>query len=210
MDTTVAVAAAAAKVASADYSDDTDSIGSMLNYFISLVQLESINSLLVDYSDNWSNLASFIIMRPQTLAFIIGIFIIFTVTHNFEAISALISSRLCQNNWLRLLKLSSGESSINSEVVSALFKSGLNDVYELKATPKVAIFGIRGRRGKMEDKFDYINEISKLGIEMYAVFDGHGSDVSNNYSYFLSLLYNVHALFLSNFPFVLNIIFTYR
>ena len=31
---------------------------------------------------------------------------------------------------------------------------------------------------KMEDKFTYVNDSEKLGIEYWAVFDGHGGDVS--------------------------------
>ncbi|CAG2107004.1 unnamed protein product, partial [Medioppia subpectinata] len=35
-----------------------------------------------------------------------------------------------------------------------------------------------GRRPKMEDKFTYVNDSQRLGIEYWAVFDGHGGDVS--------------------------------
>lgn len=172
----MAAAAAAAASSSASNLSQEES-ESTLDQIISMTQLNRLNSLLIEYTANWSSV-SFLIMRPETFAFVIAIFIVFAITHNFETVSALVSSRLNKSQWFKLLKLSSRDSSIKSDMISALFTSGLADVYELKPEPKVAIFGIRGRRGKMEDKFDYINEIQSLGIEMYAVFDGHGSDVS--------------------------------
>ena len=183
MESTVAAAAAAAAASSSsssssNLSEESDSMSQSNVYSImSMMQLDWLNNLLIQYTANWSSIA-LMIMRPETFAFVIAIFVIFAVTHNFETVSALVTSRLNKSQWFKLLKLSSRDSSIKSDVISVLFTSGLNDVYEMKAAPKVAIFGIRGRRGKMEDKFDYINEIQSLGIEMYGVFDGHGSDVS--------------------------------
>jgi serine/threonine protein phosphatase PrpC len=53
----------------------------------------------------------------------------------------------------------------------------LDEHYEVKGS-RVGIFAIRGRRGKMEDMFDYVNQTDGLGVELYGVFDGHGSEVS--------------------------------
>ena len=52
-----------------------------------------------------------------------------------------------------------------------------NVVQELKDN-NVGVYAIQGRRPKMEDKFTYVNDSEKLGIEYWAVFDGHGGDVS--------------------------------
>ena len=59
---------------------------------------------------------------------------------------------------------------------SSFLTSGLQDSVQLKQR-MVAVYAVRGRRANMEDMFDYVNETERLGVELFAVFDGHGSDV---------------------------------
>ncbi len=51
-----------------------------------------------------------------------------------------------------------------------------NVINELKGNC-VGIYALQGRRPKMEDRFSYINDSARLGLEYWAVFDGHGGDV---------------------------------
>lgn len=80
-------------------------------------------------------------------------------------------------SWI-LFRSPESTSGISAAAAAAMFSTGLDDKYEVKGD-RVGIFAIRGRRGKMEDAYDYVNETQGLGIEIYGVFDGHGSEVSN-------------------------------
>lgn len=42
----------------------------------------------------------------------------------------------------------------------------------------VAVFAIQGRRPRMEDRFVVNPDIDGTGISLYAIFDGHGGEVS--------------------------------
>jgi len=64
---------------------------------------------------------------------------------------------------------------LNVECVTGIAND--NVVNELKDN-SVGVYALQGRRPKMEDRFSYINDSAKLGIEYWAVFDGHGGDVS--------------------------------
>jgi len=42
----------------------------------------------------------------------------------------------------------------------------------------VAAYAVQGRRPKMEDRFVVNDDINGTGVSLYAVFDGHGGEVS--------------------------------
>jgi hypothetical protein len=62
----------------------------------------------------------------------------------------------------------------NVECISGIAND--NVINELKGNC-VGIYALQGRRPKMEDKFSYVNDSATLGLEYWAVFDGHGGDV---------------------------------
>lgn len=84
------------------------------------------------------------------------------------------AQRLTRITWCRFLF---SRNSADASVAAALFTTGLDEKYEIKGS-RVGVFAVRGRRGKMEDMFDYVNQTDGLGIELYGVFDGHGSEVT--------------------------------
>lgn len=49
--------------------------------------------------------------------------------------------------------------------------------WELKENT-VAAFAVQGRRAKMEDRFVIHEDLNNTGISLFAVFDGHGGEVS--------------------------------
>lgn len=59
--------------------------------------------------------------------------------------------------------------------------------WELKEG-NVAVFAVQGRRPKMEDRFVVNENINGTGVHLYAVFDGHGGEVSISYLYFLEFI----------------------
>jgi len=54
----------------------------------------------------------------------------------------------------------------------------------------VALYAIKGRRSQMEDRYVIKTNIMNTGISLFAIFDGHGGEVSINYYY-----YNIYKLF---------------
>ncbi len=42
----------------------------------------------------------------------------------------------------------------------------------------VAVYAIQGRRPRMEDRYDIVNDVQKTGFGFYGIFDGHGGEVS--------------------------------
>ena len=42
----------------------------------------------------------------------------------------------------------------------------------------VAVYAIQGRRPRMEDRYDVVNDSQKTGVGFYGIFDGHGGEVS--------------------------------
>lgn len=44
----------------------------------------------------------------------------------------------------------------------------------------VALYAIKGRRSQMEDRYVIKTNIMNTGISLFAIFDGHGGEVSNN------------------------------
>lgn len=44
----------------------------------------------------------------------------------------------------------------------------------------VATYAIKGRRSQMEDRYVIKTNIMDTGISLFAIFDGHGGEVSNN------------------------------
>ncbi|KAI1288026.1 Protein phosphatase 1L [Halotydeus destructor] len=55
--------------------------------------------------------------------------------------------------------------------------SNVGDILELKHN-SIGGYGIRGRRGTMEDRMSFVDETETLGIQFYGVFDGHGGDAA--------------------------------
>jgi len=44
----------------------------------------------------------------------------------------------------------------------------------------IGVYAIKGRRSQMEDRFVIKSNIMETGISLFAIFDGHGGEVSNN------------------------------
>ncbi|XP_023932479.1 protein phosphatase 1L-like [Lingula anatina] len=40
----------------------------------------------------------------------------------------------------------------------------------------VAVVAIQGRRGQMEDRFNFVSDVERTGTSVYGVFDGHGGE----------------------------------
>lgn len=70
---------------------------------------------------------------------------------------------------------------------------GLNNFQQLMADEKdalgknwkfqgknVGLYAIKGRRSQMEDRYVIKTNIMDTGISLFAIFDGHGGEVSNN------------------------------
>ena len=141
-----------------------------------------IHKLILNVTWNWTTIA-FLIMRPETFAFVALIFCIFCLSHTFDLWSGVLANRvhkLSQHaSWIRFL---SPVRSLDSSERLSFFTSGLQDCSHVRQG-NVGVYAIRGRRGNMEDMYDYVDEIDRLGVELFGVFDGHGSDVSVCYAH---------------------------
>lgn len=119
-------------------------------------------------------------MRPETCAFLSIVTLAFFFAHTAEFWIMVIKRVPCK--WsLReyLVDLDNTDAKKTQNPI----KNGLEDTFEMK-NGNVGVYGLRGRRGKMEDRFDYRDDGEELGLEMYAVYDGHGGDVGTVHELF--------------------------
>ena len=68
------------------------------------------------------------------------------------------------------------------ERIASQFEDALTVSYR-KATwelvkENVGVYALQGRRGSMEDRFTFVNQLEHSCISLYGVFDGHGGEVS--------------------------------
>lgn len=52
----------------------------------------------------------------------------------------------------------------------------------------VAAYAIQGHRSHMEDRFVVNEDINNTGVSIFAVFDGHGGEVSQDWRYLFNNL----------------------
>ena len=121
------------------------------------------------------------LMRPQSLAFMALILILAIICHTFE-----FWIKSMTRSTINLIKRFNFGLSLATTLLAAFLPNvecinRINDnVVEELEDNYVGIYAIQGRRPKMEDKFTYVNDSERIGIEYWAVFDGHGGDVSND------------------------------
>lgn len=131
---------------------------------------------------NWTTMF-LLVMRPETFAVVTLVLCILCLSHTFDLWSPAFAQTVPRASWIKFFAAirgsaaASGRDADPSDKLSSFFTSGLQDSYHLKKG-NVGVYAIRGRRAKMEDMFDYVDERQRLGIELFGVFDGHGSDVS--------------------------------
>lgn len=143
-----------------------------------------LHSFILKFTWNWTTIA-LLIMRPEILTLVSGLIIIICLSQTFDQWSNVLAANVNKisrhASWIKFFHAVQSSANVQrtDPRISSFFTSGLQESYHLKQGSNMGIYAIRGRRGKMEDMFDYVNEIDKLGVELFGVFDGHGSDVSH-------------------------------
>ncbi|CAG2107006.1 unnamed protein product [Medioppia subpectinata] len=140
----------------------------------SVVNLFEIN--LMTIREGFQQLVS-LAMRPQTLAALSLILLLALICHTCEYwIKSVIRTTI---NWTKRVNIGL---TLVSTALTALLPSVecitriADNVIEEYKDNCVGVYALQGRRPKMEDKFTYVNDSQRLGIEYWAVFDGHGGD----------------------------------
>lgn len=110
------------------------------------------------------------VLKPEVL-FIGGLFIVV-----FIYIQAL---EVWSKSLLTKLRISLGRSAQARIQKAHLFTGDLeNTSWDFKEE-NVAVYAVQGRRPRMEDRFVVNEDINDTGVSLFAVFDGHGGEVSN-------------------------------
>lgn len=119
------------------------------------------------------------VMKPQSMALVFLVIVVAIVCHTFEYwLKSLTRSTISLVKRLNLgFAYASTALTTILPAVECISRISENVVQELENNC-VGVYAIQGRRPKMEDKFTYVNDSARLGIEYWAVFDGHGGDVS--------------------------------
>lgn len=150
---------------------------------IRMYSSSDLHSLLLKLTCNWTTIAV-LIMRPETLTLMSALIILICLSMTSDVWTAVLAANFHRISrhaaWIKffsVVKSSTGGKKEGREDAMSFFTSGLQESYQVKQG-NLGIYAIRGRRAKMEDMFDYVDQIDKLGIELFGVFDGHGSDVS--------------------------------
>ena len=109
------------------------------------------------------------VLKPEVL--LIGALIIIVCIY-IQAVEVWSRSLV---NKLRLSLSRSGQSRIQK---SQFFNDDLeSSSWDIKEET-VALYAVQGRRPKMEDRFVVSKNINGTGVSLFAVFDGHGGEVS--------------------------------
>lgn len=137
----------------------------------------SVNSTYFSYS--WRMFRIYI-LKPEILIFSILVLLVIAYLQNVDIKS---------QSFFKKIGFSIGDSSTFKSI--QLQSRNDNSSWEYKAG-NVAVFAVQGRRPHMEDRFVINENIKNTGVSLFAVFDGHGGDVStvtlSNYSVFLYVL----------------------
>lgn len=172
--------------------------------FLSTVtsHLRVVTKFVLSFSLNWTTLACFghsvqlFLMRPQTFALLSAVIVVALICHTFE-----FWFRYFIKRGLRLAKKFNIKCGFATSAFSAIlpssellngFVSAHQEVHQLIEN-NVGVYAMQGRRPKMEDRFNYFNDSQTTGVEYFAVYDGHGGDVSNNFVFIL-ILWNCHQV----------------
>lgn len=107
------------------------------------------------------------ILRPEIIILSAILFVIFMYLQTLDMWSRGLFARL----------LFSLDKSLNAEKFVATGKPYGGKCWELKEG-NVAAYAVQGRRLNMEDRFVINEDINNTGISLFAVFDGHGGEVS--------------------------------
>lgn len=62
-------------------------------------------------------------------------------------------------------------------LVNDSVNAGIKLSWELKQD-HVAAYAVQGHRARMEDRFVVNDDINNTGVSLFAIFDGHGGEVS--------------------------------
>lgn len=65
-----------------------------------------------------------------------------------------------------------------TDLLQLQFKSAGSTWDHCSCSGQAACFALQGRRGKMEDRFTLIEKLGGTALHLYAVYDGHGGEVS--------------------------------
>jgi protein phosphatase 1L len=161
-----------------DYEVLLSTIGSHIRLLIkSVINFceVGVNWTTISYLLNWMSLY---VMKP-TIAFLTLILLFALICHSFDYwIKCLTRSTIKfakrLNVGLSLVSTALTTLLPNVECITGIAND--NVINELKGN-FVGVYALQGRRPKMEDKFSYVNDSARLGLEYWAVFDGHGGDV---------------------------------
>lgn len=123
----------------------------------------SVNSTYLGYS--WRMFRIYA-LKPEILIFSVLVLLVIAYLQNVDIRS---------QSFFKKLGLSIGESSTFKNI--QLKSRADNSSWEYKAG-NVAVFAVQGRRPHMEDRFVINENIKNTGVSLFAVFDGHGGDVS--------------------------------
>lgn len=125
----------------------------------------SINSTYLNYS--WRMFRVYI-LKPEILIFSIVVLLVIAYLQNVDIRS---------QSFFKRIGFSIGDTTTfkNMQLQSRTDNSN----WEYKAG-NVAVFAVQGRRPHMEDRFVINENIKNTGVSLFAVFDGHGGDVSSH------------------------------
>lgn len=129
-----------------------------------------LNSTPISYL--WRLLRIYL-LKPEVLIFSAIVFVILVYLQAVDVWSRTLLARLQYTIGL------SASSKVNrlQFLVNRSVSGGEKLSWELKEGG-IAAYAIQGRRPRMEDRFVVIENIEDTGVAVYAVFDGHGGEVS--------------------------------
>lgn len=132
----------------------------------------------INYFYNMWRYVQFYISKPEVILFLaLFIFICFYTGNLFQYANEFMKKfnrKLSMNRFNDLQQLMIDEKDALSKNWSFVGKN-------------VALYAIKGRRSQMEDRYVIKTNINDTGISLFAIFDGHGGEVSYNMTYYFNL-----------------------
>lgn len=159
-----------------------DKIEDKIIYQIYLAHMKLFSSKFTSAKNKFNSFynmwkyVQFYLIKPEVLFFLALIFCLL-----------IFSGNLFQNTYGFFKKINRSMSYIGFNNFQRLMnddKDALSKNWKFMGT-NVGLYAIKGRRSQMEDRYVINTNIMNTGISLFAIFDGHGGEVSNNYIIFI-------------------------
>lgn len=152
-----------------------DKIEDRIIYQVYLTHMKLLSSKLASVKSKFS---SFYIMWKYVQFYIVKPEVIFCLA--LLLCLFIISGNIFQSTNEFLKKISRSFTFVgydNFQQLLADEKDALSKIWKFEGK-NIGVYAIKGRRSQMEDRFVIKSNIMNTGISLFAVFDGHGGEVS--------------------------------